>query len=153
MKENYPKAYTEVLEILKYMPKEDVKKIPKNILEMLKKNRDITYNFVVTENDDFSKLNILDETEAIFVNFFRDYWATPKQRDKLIAKQICDMKNIEKEKTSKYNPEDIFSYKEENNTKDDFTETEKSNNDRLLVKDKESFFRKFVNFFKRLLKL
>ena len=26
VKENYPKAYTEVLEILKYMPQNDVKK-------------------------------------------------------------------------------------------------------------------------------
>ena len=80
MKENYPKAYTEVLEILKYMPKEDVDKIPREMIEMFENKRERSYVFKVKETDDFANLNILDETEAIFVNIFRDYWSTPEQK-------------------------------------------------------------------------
>ena len=82
MKDNYPKAYTEVLEIMKYMPKEDVDKIPKEMIEMFENKKEKSYVFMVKETDDFANLNILDETEAIFVNIFRDYWATPEQQKK-----------------------------------------------------------------------
>ncbi len=79
MKENYPKAYTEVLEILKYMPENDVKKIPKKLLETFECKKDTNYSFIIDENQDFSKLKILDETEAIMVNIFRDYWGATVQ--------------------------------------------------------------------------
>ena len=38
---------------------------------------------------------------------FRDYWATPEQREKIIRKQNNDRIQIEMEKTKKYNP-DVF---------------------------------------------
>ena len=68
MKENYPKAYTEVLEIFKYMPKDDVEKIPKKMLDLFEYKKDTNYHFTIEENQDFSKLDILDATEAIMVN-------------------------------------------------------------------------------------
>ena len=34
MEDNYPKAYKEVMEVLKYIPQESVSKIPKKMLEM-----------------------------------------------------------------------------------------------------------------------
>ena len=70
MKENYPKAYTEVLEIMNYMPKEDVNKIPKEMIEMFENKRDKSYVFNIKEIDDFTNLNILDETKAIIVNIY-----------------------------------------------------------------------------------
>ena len=96
MKENYPKAYTEVLEIMKYMPKQDVNKIPKEMIEMFENKMDKSYVFNVKETDDFADLKILDETEAIFVNIFRDYWATPEQKKKIIEKQSYYNSIIEK---------------------------------------------------------
>ena len=36
---NYANAYTEVLEILKYIPKEDYNKIPKNKIELYETNK------------------------------------------------------------------------------------------------------------------
>lgn len=49
MKENYGKAYTEVLKILKYMPKDDVSKIPVEILQMFENKKDNTYKFEINE--------------------------------------------------------------------------------------------------------
>ena len=40
---NYPKAYVEVLEILKYIPAEEKKKIPYDIIETLKNKADLNY--------------------------------------------------------------------------------------------------------------
>lgn len=149
MKENYPKAYTEVLEIMKYMPKEDVNKIPTEMIEMFENKRDKSYLFNVKEKDDFAYLNILDETEAIFVNIFRDYWATPEQKKKIIEKQNYDKSIIEKEKMEKYNPDNIFKQPEILKLNIDIVENKKETS---LVEVKESLFIKFINFIKNIFK-
>lgn len=149
MKENYPKAYTEVLEILKYMQKEDVNKIPTEMIEMFENKKDKSYLFNVKENDDFADLNILDETEAIFVNIFRDYWATSEQKKKIIEKQNYDKSIIEKEKMEKYNPDNIFKQSEILKNNIDIIENKKETS---LVEIKESLFIKFINFIKNIFK-
>ena len=146
MKENYPKAYTEVLEIMKYMPKQDVNKIPKEMIEMFENKMDKSYVFNVKETDDFADLKILDETEAIFVNIFRDYWATPEQKKKIIEKQSYDKSIIEKEKMEKYNPNTIFKQPEILKPNMDIVENKKETS---LVEVKESLFIKFINFIKK----
>ena len=50
MEDKVPKAYYEVLEILKYMPLESVNKIPKSLLETFELNKDINHNFKVDIN-------------------------------------------------------------------------------------------------------
>lgn len=149
MLENYPKAYTEVIEILKFMPKESLNKIPKDVLNVFYENRDKDYTFHINLNDDFSKLNIMKETEAIFVNIFKDYWATPEQREKLIAKQADDIKKIEEKKKKEYDIQNIFNKKKEYNFKNNFSENNITTN--LPEKYKESIFKKFTMFIKKML--
>ena len=150
MIENYPKAYTEVLEILKYMPKKDVDKIPKKMLDTFEYKRDKNYNFTIDENQDFSKLKILDETEAIIVNIFKDYWATPEQKAKIQAKMREDMRIIEEEKKAKYNV-DIFKKKENAEIENDVQKTN-INNLPIEVK-KEKFYERVIRFIKKVLKI
>ena len=147
MKENYPKAYTEVLEILKYMPIDDVKKIPKELIDTFEYKKDSNYKFIIDENQDFSKLKILDETEAIMVNIFEDYWATPEQKAKIRAKQQYYMQIIEEEKKKKYN---VNIFKKEDIKKQDKVNENITNDDNLPMKvKKERFYEKIIKFFKR----
>lgn len=145
MKENYPKAFTEVLEILKYMPIDDVKKIPKELIDTFEYNKDNNYKFIISEDQDFSTLKILDETEAIMVNIFEDYWATPEQKAKIRAKEQYDMQIIEEEKKKKYNYDDMFKnkYKSEN---DNITESSSLPN----VIPKDNFIKKILTFIKNI---
>ena len=147
MKENYPKAYTEVLEILKYMPKDDVDKIPKKMLDTFEYKKDPNYHFTIDENQDFSKLDILDETEAIIVNIFKDYWATPKQKAKIKSKMQYDMQIIEEEKKQKYNA-DIFK-KKDIKKQDTIDENIINDNNLPMEVKKEKFYEKIIKFFKR----
>lgn len=94
-------------------------------------------------------MKILDETEAIFVNIFRDYWATPEQKKKIIEKQSNDKSIIEKEKMEKYNPDTIFKQPEILKTNIDIVENKKETS---LVEVKESFFIKFINIIKNIFK-
>ena len=101
-KEMLPKAYTEVLEILKHVPKSDYEKIPKYIIENMEKEKDISYKYEVTYIDDFSKQEMLKETEAILAVFYREYWTTEEQKKKIQEIEAIERKIAEEEKYKKY---------------------------------------------------
>ena len=108
MEENYHKAYKEVIEILKYVPQESMNKIPKTMLETFEKKMDKDYVFNVDINKSFEEQNLLEETKDIFAVIFRDYWATPYQKERILAKEKYDLNKLEEEKRDKYNPDNIF---------------------------------------------
>lgn len=53
MEDNYKKAYKEVVEILKFVSKENVDKIPKEMLDMFEEEQDKEYNFKVDTTKSF----------------------------------------------------------------------------------------------------
>lgn len=114
--ENFPKAYKEIMELLKYLPKESIDKIPKEIIQIFKLCMDKNYDYVLTLRDikkDFSEYNLLDETKAILAILFRDYWASAYQRERIIAKEIYDK---QKKLEEKYNLDNLFKNKQKNET-------------------------------------
>ena len=54
MNSNYAKAYTEVLEILNYLSKEEYSKIPEEKIRYFKENMDKDYIFTVNPRIDLS---------------------------------------------------------------------------------------------------
>ena len=150
MEDNYPKAYKEVIEILKYVPQESVNKIPNEMLETFKIKMDNNYNFSIDINKKLEEQNLLDETKAILANIFRDYWATDYQRERIKAKENYDRQKIEEEKKLKYNS-DIFAKRRSENARIKEKQSEVINT--LPIKSKkERFYYKIINFFKKLFK-
>lgn len=143
MEDNYQKAYKEILEILKYVPEESVKKIPHEMRDMFEKEQLKTYDFQIDTSKTFEEQELLEETKAILANIFRDYWATPYQKERIEIKEKYDRQQSEEQKRKIYNPNDLF--KNKNNRNPDF---EKLSNLPIEVK-KESFFKKIINFFKK----
>ena len=113
MENNYSKAYKEVVEILKYVPEESVKKIPQEMRNMFEMKMDKNYVFAIDIDKPFEKQELLDETKAILANLFRDYWATDYQRERILAKEKYDLELLEEEKRKKYNPDDLFKKKKQ----------------------------------------
>lgn len=111
MENIYRKAYKEVIEILKYLPKEKVDLIPKEMIEMFKSKQDESYIFEIDSSKSFGEQDLLEETKAILANIFRDYWATSDQRTRILAHENYERHQIEKEKREKYNPNEIFKKK------------------------------------------
>lgn len=140
----YAKAYTEVLEIIKFFSKEDYNKIPNEKIEFYKKNMDTNYKFTINPEIDLAKQNVSTEANAIIVNLFRNYFATENQKAKI--KEILDINQYKKEqeKREKYNPDKLFKNKE--------TKIETVENSVAMVEYKESFFNKIKNWFKGLFK-
>lgn len=149
MEKIYTKAYKEVFEILKYLPEESLKKIPKEMLEMFEKKMDTDYKFKVDMNKSFEEQNLLDETKAILANIFRDYWATPYQRERIEAKEKYDRQKIEEEKKSKYNPDEIFN-KRKNEKEFINNQTQQEINNLPIEIKKERFYQKIIKFFQKI---
>lgn len=56
----------------------------------------------------FNEQNVSKIAKTIIAILFRDYWATPTQREKIITKEKHDIAKMEQEKREIYNPDDIF---------------------------------------------
>lgn len=147
MDDNYAKAYREVIEILNFVPKESVDKIPQSMIDTFKAQMDQNYIFNVDINKSFEEQELLDETKAIFANIFRDYWATPYQKERIEAKEKYDRQKAEEEKRAQFNPDNIFKKKEIDNRIENNTQ-ELNNNLPIEVK-KEKFFEKIIIFFRK----
>lgn len=94
----YANAYSEVLEILKYIPIEDYDKIPKNRINLFKiyANKDYAFCYDTTKTLDEQKVSKI--AKGIIAILFRDYWAIEIQKEKIIAKQNYDRMQIIEEK-------------------------------------------------------
>lgn len=135
----YANAYSEVLEILKYIPIKDYNKIPKNKIELFEKNANDEHRFIYNPNKTLEEQNVTKRAKAIIAILFRDYWANEIQREKIIKKQNYDRIKLEEEKRQNYNPNNIFKNKEiksiENPTSDIFS----------MIEYKESDFKRFLD--------
>lgn len=147
---NYSKAYTEVLEILKYLPKNEYGKIPHERIQFFEDNKDYSYNFKIDPQIPLDKQNISIEANSIIVMLFRDYFASETQKEKLkvILKQNED--KYQEEIRNKYNPDDIFGNKKDKITT--FSSNKEIENNNLPIEVKrENFFKKFITYIKNLI--
>lgn len=108
MTNTYAKAYTEVLEILKYFSVEEYSKIPQEKIAFYKNNMDKNYNYSINPNIDLSKQYISKEANAILISLFRDYFATENQKEMLNNLLNQNQEKLENIKREKYNPDSIF---------------------------------------------
>lgn len=104
----YANAYSEVLEILKYISKEDYEKIPNSKIELFETNHNKEYIFKYNPNKTLDEQNVSKTAKAIIAILFKDYWATELQKEKIIAKQNYDRMQLEEKKKERYNSDNIF---------------------------------------------
>lgn len=119
----YANAYSEVLEILKYISKEDYEKIPNSKIELFESNHNEDYIFKYNPNKTLDEQNVSKTAKAIIAILFRDYWATEIQKEKIINKQNYDRMKLEEEKKRRYNLDNLFKNNEKkiimNNTEEE----------------------------------
>ena len=66
----YKIAYSEVLEILKYISKEDFNKVPQDMLEMFKNNASNEKQFIYDSNKTLQEQNVSETARAIIAILF-----------------------------------------------------------------------------------
>ena len=147
MNKTYAKAYKEVITILTYVPEEDLEKIPQEKIDFYIENMDPEYEYILDETKEFEEQEMSETTKAILANIFRDYWATPYQKERIIAKEKFDLNKEEEQKRDKYNPDKIF----KNNNCDEQENIPQKQ--ALMVVYRETLFRKIINKIKGLFHL
>lgn len=143
-------AYSEILEILKYLTPEDYEKIPKEKIEVFETNANRDYTFNYDPDKTLQEQNVSKTARIIIGILFRDYWATEEQRDKIIKFQQQERIKIEKEKKKKYNV-DIFK-KEDIKKQDTVNENITNDNNLPMEVKQERFYEKIIKFIKRYFK-
>lgn len=78
--------YAETYEILSYMDKYTVMKIPMEILLLLKNKRDINYISKIDKHDIFNKNNIQKETLDLLAWLDLNYWANEEEKKDLLKR-------------------------------------------------------------------
>ena len=147
MTNDYARAYTEVLEILKFLPKEEYNKIPSDKIAFYEKYKDNNYDYKFDITKSLEEQKISKETNAIIVTLFRDFFATQIQKEKLeiILKQ--NEKENQEELRRKYNPDNVF---HNNIANVEFNSNNSVTNETSMCEYKNSFFDKIKKWFKRL---
>ncbi len=145
----YAKAYTEVLEILKYFSEEEYSKIPQEKIDFYKNNMDRNYNYNINPNIDLSQQYISKEANAILISLFRDYFATENQKKTLNNLLNQNQNKLENIKREKYNSNDIFKNNYNSIIEDKDNIQEKSLVNVSNIKWYEKIWKIFKDFFKK----
>ena len=135
-------AYKEIYEILKIFPSELVNKIPKDKIEFFYQNMNYDYEYNISK-ETFDGQTMLDETKAILTILFRDYWATPEQRNAIIEKERKEEWEEEQNKI-KIDYDAVF----KRNTKSVPPKKETQ----IVVVEEKKWYEKFVDWIKNIFK-
>lgn len=135
---NRKNAYKEVYTILQELNEEEYNKIPPEIIEAIRANMNEEYEYELDEKLELKDHQMLPETKAILFNLFRDYLATPEQKEKIIRMQNEERQKIEIKKQQQYST-DVFERKQNENSKQNQQETKQ------LIEYKENIFKKILN--------
>lgn len=143
-KEDYAKAYTELLEILKYVSKNSLEKIPKENLEMYNLNKDKNYNYEYDNNLEFEDQKMSRLTRILIANIYIQYWASEEERKILNQRDKEELEQIEIEKRNTYNPDNLFANRRKINNVE-----EKS----LVIAKKKNIIERMIDKIKKILNL
>ena len=137
----YEEAFAEVDEILKKMPIDLLSKIPVKFRQVISENKAKDYKVEIQEPLDEEKLK--EETVVILGLIYRDFLASPEEREELQEKDAEELKRIEEEKRQQYDLENVFQKRKS----DKMPENEHSSTELTLYK-KPGFIKKFFGLIK-----
>ena len=141
----YSEAAAQVLDILNYTDKEDVKKIPQSFIKFLTEIANKNYNANFNHNGPMSSLNLKKQTRELLGFMYITWWCNENDRDKFKSIIRSDNLNTKKiGKNEKYNINDIFTNRKE--TKSNVVAQNVIADETLMIEYKEeNIFRKFIN--------
>ena len=105
---DYKKRFVEVDEIIKYLPKKEFSKIPNDLIDLIRKNKDSKYIWKYDSNKKLEEQNIHKDAIAILSYINMKYILEDNQ--KMLMKNLHDYNEMksEKLKREKFNPKTIF---------------------------------------------
>ena len=138
----YQRAFTEVEEIFKLMPIDLLSRIPPKLRQIISENKAQDYKIKIEEP--LEEKNLKKETIVILGLIYRDFIASPEEKQQLQLKEAEDLKRIEEEMQKQYDINKIFDKRKSQQVEQNETE--------LIVYKEPSFIKKFFNLIKGIFK-
>ncbi len=146
-KVEYIQAYTEINCLLRYFPKQYIKKLPNKLIELIDRNSNKKYEINIDYKLGLDKQNLSKKAYDLLSVLKYNYWSTEEEKEQIRQKLNQNEILFQKELSEKYNTVNLF----KNKTKEIETiETKKENV--AMVEYKESIFTILFNFIKNIFK-
>lgn len=145
----FAEASAEINEILKYMPKEEVEKIPSKLREFFKEVASKDYVTNINPDLPLDKQEIKEKTKDIIALIYRNYWCSEEERKELDQKLIENDRKFEEELREKYNPDNIFKNNVTTTKKEEPEVKEEKIEQSLVPQDTEKWYQRFLDMVKR----
>ena len=145
----FAEASAEINEILKYMPKEEVEKIPSKLREFFKEVSSKAYVTNINPNMPLDKQQITEKTKDIIALIYRNYWCSEEERKELDQKLIENDKKFEEELREKYNPDNIFKNNVTTTKKEESEVKEEKIEQSLVPQETGKWYQRFLDMVKR----
>ena len=145
----FAEASAEINEILKYMPKEEVEKIPSKLREFFREISSKDYVTNINPNMPLDKQQIKEKTKDIIALIYRNYWCSEEERKELDQKLIENDKKFEEELREKYNPDNIFKNNVTTTKKEESEVKEAKIEQSLVPQDTGKWYQRFLDMVKK----
>ena len=143
-------VYSEVYSILNLLGENFIKKLPKSLYEMIKKEKSSSYNPQYSASLKLEEQDIKKESLSMIALFHLNYWCENEEEKEELKRIFSE--NEEKyqaELREKYNPDNIFKKRKVPEIKQ-----EENYNVNLPIEIKEEkFYHRLINFIKKIFRV
>ena len=142
MKSETRVAYAEIEEILRYMPKIYIDKIPMKLKEFFHQEKDEKHNFKYDNSKKLANQNINKKTRTVLAILKLNYWCISEEEKSIWKhKFIKNEEDYQKNLSEKYNPDNIFKISTNKTSEEDDIKENVS----LVEYKEQSYFIKLIN--------
>ena len=112
-------AITEVLEILKNADNTYMEKLPEKFKKFLNDNKSTSYIPEIDFSKELKDLKIRKETKELLGIMYLNYWSNDEEKKEYVKLLSENEKKYQEELTEKYNPDNLFKNKNNNDVSPD----------------------------------
>lgn len=143
---DYNKRLVEVDEILNYLSEKDLLKIPEDVRQVIKDNKDKEYVWKYDVSKELKDQNLNRDTIIILSYLNIEYLLNGEQKQLMQQIHELNEKKLEEAKAEKYGVDDLF--KRNKSQQEEPKETEQIQ-EQALVEYKQNLFTKIINRIKK----
>ena len=140
----FAEASAELIEILRYIPKTEVEKIPLKLRGFFEDVSKPNYNVRIDPRKPLEEQDLKEKTKDLITVIYRNYWCTEEEKQILDKQLLENDKKYEEELRKKYDPDKLF----EKNTKVQENEDTKE----LIKYEKHGIIYKLFSWIRRIFK-
>lgn len=133
------KAYSEVDEFLNMLNSDYRNRIPSELREFFKKEKDESYVKKIDPYMSIESQNLMEEALTIILWLNLEYWANPEEKELLEKIYENNQKIYEEEQREKYSVDKLFDNKKTENTQ-------------MIINKKDNFFIRLIKKIKSIFK-